>query len=135
MKTMPGLRPASVPHRDFCDGYGYRRLSAKPWTEFLEPFFTTKDPGKGTGLGLQQRSNYQKSHSGFGECRAKWAKALSSRSTYWQWQGETQQAQEFELPLGQGEHSGGGWLKPIREVTKTSLETYQYTKISQPKMA
>lgn len=94
----------------------------------FEPFFTTKELGKGTGLGLSTVMGIVRGHSGFinvysevgrGTQFKVYLPAVAAA--------ETTRLLELETPAGQGE------LilvvddeTAIREITKTSLETYNY---------
>ena len=96
----------------------------------FEPFFTTKEVGKGTGLGLSTAIGITKGHGGFVKVSSQLGKgtqfqvylpATPVRET------NGLPAEPYDFPTGQGE------LilvvddeDSIREMTKTSLETYGY---------
>ncbi len=94
----------------------------------FEPFFTSKEVGLGTGLGLSTVLGIIKSHGGFVNVYSSVGKG-SQFKVYLPAVPETQQqqAEDIEMPTGRGE----GILvvddeAPICEITKTMLETYSY---------
>lgn len=103
-------------------------ISPEIQEKIFEPFFTTKELGKGTGLGLSTVTGIIKSHGGFVKVDSTVGKGSQFQvylpaveST------QTQEAENIELPTGHGE------LilvvddeAPIREITKTLLETHNY---------
>lgn len=102
--------------------------NAKRGGALVKPFFTTKELGKGRGLGLATVIGIIKSHGGFVTVYSKLRQGTQFKVYLPAVEGsQTQQAQDIELPTGNGE------LilvvddeDAIREVTETSLETYKY---------
>ena len=95
--------------------------------KIFEPFFTSKEIGLGTGLGLSTVLGIITSHGGFVNVYSAVGKG-SQFKVYLPAVAETQQqAEELGLPTGRGE-----WIlvvddeAPICEITKTMLETYNY---------
>lgn len=94
----------------------------------FEPFFTTKEVGKGTGLGLATAIGIVKNHGGFVNVYSEVGKGTKFIVYLPATEGiEIQPMQDSEILLGNGElvlvvddETG------IREVTKLSLETYNY---------
>ncbi|MBD2385841.1 hybrid sensor histidine kinase/response regulator [Cylindrospermum sp. FACHB-282] len=98
----------------------------------FEPFFTTKEFGKGTGLGLSTVVGIIKGHGGFITVSSALGKGtnflvyLPTVNTP-----ATQFLEDIEMPTGNGE-----WIllvddeAAIREITTTSLESYNYKVIT-----
>ena len=94
----------------------------------FEPFFTTKEFGKGTGLGLSTVRGIIKSHDGFVNVESSVGQGSQFKVYLPAVEGiQKQPAEELELPKGHEE------LilvvddeAAIREITKTSLLTYNY---------
>lgn len=98
----------------------------------FEPFFTTKEPGKGTGLGLSTVMGIVKNHGGFINVHSEIGKGTQFKVYLPAVEViVTPEAPDLTLPVGKGE------LvlvvddeAAIREITKTSLETYNYKVLS-----
>ncbi len=107
-------------------------ISQEIQERIFEPFFTTKELGKGTGLGLATVLGIVKSHHGFINLKSEVGKG-SEFQVYLPAQGiaEIKDLQEGGLPQGHGELILVVDDEPaIRDITKTSLENYNYKAIT-----
>ncbi len=104
-------------------------MSPKIQERIFEPFFTTKDVGKGTGLGLSTVLGIIKNHNGFVNVSSEISKGTQFQIYLPAYKSSEIFTHSLELePL-----SGSGELilvvddeAPIREITKSSLEIYNY---------
>ncbi len=107
-------------------------ISKEILDRIFEPFFTTKELGKGTGLGLSTVMAIIKEHGGFitvSTCVGQgtefkvYLPAVN--------QVPTQSLEDIEIPIGSGECIlVVDDETAIQEITKTSLENYNYTAIT-----
>ncbi|WP_410500832.1 PAS domain S-box protein [Chroococcidiopsis sp. SAG 2025] len=103
-------------------------IPAQIESRIFEAFFTTKEPGIGTGLGLSTVMSIIKSLGGFIKMHTQVGQGTQFQVYLPAAEGtQTQLAEDIELALGNGE------LilvvddeAAIREIIKASLETYQY---------
>ena len=96
----PGMPPGEwvqVSVRDTGTGIPLATLA-----NIFEPFYTTKEPGKGNGLGLAQVYGLVKQHQGFINVRTEEGKG-STFTVYLPTPGMTPPSELPALPLGQGE--------------------------------
>jgi two-component system, cell cycle sensor histidine kinase and response regulator CckA len=104
-------------------------MSSKIQERIFEPFFTTKDVGKGTGLGLSTVLGIIKNHNGFVKVSSEVSKGTQFKVFLPAYTNSAIFTPSLELePL-----NGNGELilvvddeAPIREITKSSLEIYNY---------
>jgi hypothetical protein len=109
-------------------------ISASVLGKIFEPFFTTKEIGKGTGLGLSTVAAIVKSHGGFIDVYSELGKGtrfkiyLPAIETA---QIKAEEKKKIDLPVGQGELIlvVDDELS-IREITKNTLESYNYQVIT-----
>ncbi|KCZ71876.1 PAS/PAC sensor hybrid histidine kinase [Candidatus Methanoperedens nitroreducens] len=109
-------------------------IPSKIMDRIFEPFFTTKEPGKGTGLGLSIVHTIVKNHGGFinvysevgrGTTFKVYLPAITTTEI------RKAQEQKPELPTGKGEVIlVVDDETSIREITRTTLETYGYRVIT-----
>jgi two-component system, cell cycle sensor histidine kinase and response regulator CckA len=103
-------------------------------SHLYEPFFTTKAPGKGTGLGLAMSYGIVKQHGGWITCYSE----LNQGSTFGVYLPRTRTATQHESPEARPVHVKGGRERvlivddelAVRSAIQSILKKYGYTGIA-----
>ncbi|MCG3199803.1 MAG: Sensor histidine kinase RcsC [bacterium] len=95
-----------------------------------EPFFTTKERGKGTGLGLATTYNIVRQHGGFIECESRQGEGTTFRVYLPAWEGDEPKIGEADqrssLPGGSEQILVVDDQEPVRTLLQRTLEKLGY---------